>query len=76
MEVVLEERKEMTEINVGDDITMNAKVISVLRYHHDNSPGEITVALKSGQIMIIHPEDINTIRPKVETDGVDKRKGN
>lgn len=57
-------------MNIGDDITVNAVIVDI-------TENNVVIAkTKQGRILIIRESDINTIRPKVETSGVDHRKGN
>lgn len=58
------------QINVGDDVTINAVVVDI------TESGNAIIKLKKGGKVLVSPEEINTIRPKVESDGVDHRKGN
>lgn len=57
-------------MRVNDDVTLNGKIIKVL------PDGSFKVKFKSGQVILVTEEDINTIRPYVEPCIVDKRKGN
>ena len=56
--------------NSGDDITINATVVS-----KDSDSKIYDVCLNSGKIITICECDINTVRPKINVDGVDHRKG-
>ena len=61
--------REIHVINIGDDITVNGKVIEV--------EGEVLVIrLKSGDLKTINVADVNTYRPNPKWDGIDHRKGN
>ena len=59
----------MFEINKGDDITINGKVIDV-------EGNLLIIRLKSGELKVINASDINTIRPKVVVNGIDHRRVN
>ena len=60
----------MNSINIGDDVTINAVIVDV------TESGNYVVKLKKGGKVLVCPDEVNTVRPKVKTDGVDKRKGN
>ena len=61
--------REIHVINIGDDITVNARVIEV--------EGEVLIVrLKSGDLKTINVADVNTHRPCTKWDGIDHRKGN
>lgn len=47
-------------MTVGDDVTLNAKVIFV------TASGNPIVALNSGHKILVRPSDINTERPRIE----------
>ena len=53
---------------IGADITVNATIVKATEH-------SVLARTKSGYELIIAKADINTIRPKVITDGEDKRKG-
>lgn len=58
------------QINIGDDITINAKVIDI------TTSGNVIIKTKKGGKILISPDEINTIRPKIENDGADMRGDN
>lgn len=53
----------------GDIVTLNADVIGV------TESGNLIVRFKSGVKVLVKASDINTVHPKIELDGIDKRKG-
>lgn len=55
-------------MQVGDDVTVNGKIVAGL------DGRTILIQLKSGAYALIHDEDINTIRPKIEIPREDSRK--
>lgn len=57
-------------MKIGDDVTINAVIVDV------TESGNYVVKLKKGGKVLVCPSEINTVRPKVESDGVDHRKGN
>ena len=57
-------------MNIGDDITINATIID------KTGSGNLVVKLKRGGKVLISPDEVNTVRPKIETGGQDHRKGN
>lgn len=57
-------------MNIGDEVTVNAKVIGL------SESGNPIIQFSSGVRVLVKKEDINTIRPAMSWDGVvDKRKG-
>ena len=56
-------------MQVGDDVTVNGKIVAGL------DGRTILIQLKSGAYALIHDDDINTIRPKIEKPKKDERKG-
>ena len=60
----------MNSINIGDEITICAEIVDITQ------SGNYVVKLKKGGKMLVCPEEVKTVRPKIENDGVDKRKGN
>ena len=57
-------------MNVGDDVTINGKITYVSKFD-----GVIEVETKTKGILHVLPEDINTIRPKIEIPEKDERRG-
>lgn len=57
------------EINVGDDVTINGVINSVL------GKDLVVIKVKSGITYIVLTSDINTIRPKIEIPDKDERRG-
>jgi len=58
------------QINIGDDVTINAVVIGV------TESGNAIIKFKKGDKTLITPNEINTIRSNIIIDGIDHRKGN
>lgn len=58
------------ELKKGDIVTLNAEVIGV------TGSGNPIVRFNSGVKVLVKYSDINTVHPKIELDGIDKRKGN
>lgn len=58
------------KFQTGDIVTLNADVIGVTK------SGNLTIRFKSGVKVLVKASDINTVHPKIELDGIDKRKGN
>ena len=56
-------------MNIGDEITINATIVD------KTDSGNLVVRFKKGGKVLICPEDVNTVRPKIKTDGKDHRKG-
>lgn len=57
------------KINIGDDVTINAQVVDI------TESGNVIAKLKKGGKILISPFEINTIRPKIESDEEDHKKG-
>lgn len=58
------------KFQTGDIVTLNADVIGV------TESGNLIIRFKSGVKVLVKASDINTVHPKIELDGIDKRKGN
>lgn len=59
----------MNEANTGDEITVCATIMD------DSVKGFYYVRFKSGYSAWVSEKDVKTIRPKIVTDGEDKRRG-
>lgn len=60
----------MSNVHVGDDVSLNAKVITV------SVSGNPIVEFKSGVRVLVRESDLNTIHPYKEPSKEDVRKGN
>ena len=58
------------KFQTGDIVTLNADVIGV------TESGNLIIRFRSGVKVLVKASDINTVHPKIEHDGIDKRKGN
>ena len=58
------------KFNIGDDVTLNAKVINI------SDSGNPIIRTNSGVKMLVKAEDINTVRPHHKASKEDLRKGN
>ena len=59
------------EINVGDDITINGKVVE-----YDSRCDMVCYRMNDNTEQWTHINNINTICPVCKSDGIDQRKGN
>ena len=60
----------MSNVHVGDEVSLNAKVITV------SVSGNPIVEFKSGVRVLVRESDLNTIHPYKEPSKEDMRKGN
>lgn len=61
-------------MNIGDEVTINGMIIAVAKCRGRDVC--LKVRLKSGDVITIDAEDINTVRPKIEIPEKDERRGN
>lgn len=56
-------------MNVGDDVIIAGKIVQVFE-------GAMQIKVPSGMMIMICMSDIKSYAPKLQNDGVDKRRGN
>lgn len=59
----------MSNVHIGDDVSLNAKVVTV------SVSGNPVIEFKSGVRVLVRESDLNTIHPYTPIPEVDERKG-